>query len=54
MSTEQRLDLSDEALLLAYVDNEAAVEEETPSALYPDVLADAVDRAFADAQASHG
>ena len=36
---EQGLDLSDEELLLAYADNEAAVERETPSALYPDVLA---------------
>jgi len=36
---EQDLDLSDEELLLAYADNEAAVERETPAALYPDVLA---------------
>src|SRR5437764_8565965 len=36
---EQGLDLSDEELLLAYADNEAAVEREAPSALYPDVLA---------------
>jgi 2-haloacid dehalogenase len=36
---EQGLDLSDEELLLAYADNEAAVERQTPSALYPDVLA---------------
>jgi putative hydrolase of the HAD superfamily len=36
---EQGLDLSDEQLLLTYADNEAAVEQETPSALYPDVLA---------------
>jgi 2-haloacid dehalogenase len=36
---EQGLNLSDEELLLAYADNEAAVERETPSALYPDVLA---------------
>src|ERR687885_852978 len=36
---EQGLDLSDEDLLLAYADNEAAVERERPSALYPDVLA---------------
>src|SRR5919199_1906434 len=35
---EQGLDLSAEELLLAYADNEAAVERETPSALYPDVL----------------
>ena len=36
---EQGLDLSDEDLLLAYGTQEAAVEVETPSALYPDVLA---------------
>jgi putative hydrolase of the HAD superfamily len=36
---EQGLNLSDEELLLAYADNEAAVERETPSALYPEVLA---------------
>lgn len=36
---EQGLDLSDEELLLAYADNEAAVERERPSALYPEVLA---------------
>jgi 2-haloacid dehalogenase len=41
---EQGLDLSDEDLLLAYADNEAAVERETPSALYPDVLAMAFHR----------
>jgi putative hydrolase of the HAD superfamily len=41
---EQGLDLSDEELLLAYGDNEAAVERETPSALYPDVLATAFRR----------
>ena len=36
---EQGLDLGDEELLRAYADNEAAVERETPAALYPDVLA---------------
>src|SRR6185295_18319059 len=36
---EQGLDLTDEELLLAYADNEPAVERETPSALYPEVLA---------------
>lgn len=41
---EQGLDLSDEDLLLAYADNEAAVERETPAALYPDVLATAFRR----------
>jgi putative hydrolase of the HAD superfamily len=38
---EHGLDLRDEDLLLAYADNEAAVERETPTALYPDVLATA-------------
>jgi 2-haloacid dehalogenase len=42
---EQGLDLSDEELLLAYADNEAAVESENPSALYPEVLATAFRRA---------
>jgi len=41
---EQGLVLGDEELLLAYADNEAAVERETPSALYPDVLATAFRR----------
>jgi 2-haloacid dehalogenase len=41
---EQGLDLDDEALLLAYADNEAAVERETPTARYPDVLATAFRR----------
>ncbi len=41
---EQGLGLSGEDLLLAYADNEAAVERETPTALYPDVLAAAVRR----------
>ncbi|MDX6371455.1 MAG: 2-haloacid dehalogenase [Nocardioidaceae bacterium] len=41
---EQGLDLTDEQLLLAYADNEAAVERETPTALYPDVLASAFAR----------
>ena len=36
---EQGLELSDEDLLLAYADNEAAVERERPSELYPEVLA---------------
>ena len=38
---EQRLNLTDEQLLLAYADNEAAVERDTPAALYPEVLASA-------------
>jgi putative hydrolase of the HAD superfamily len=41
---EQGLDLADEELLLAYAGNEAAVELETPSALYPEVLAAAFRR----------
>ena len=41
---EHGLDLSDEELLLAYAGNEAAVERETPTALYPDVLATAFRR----------
>ncbi len=41
---EQGLDHTDEELLLAYADNEAAVERETPSAPYPDVLAAAFRR----------
>jgi putative hydrolase of the HAD superfamily len=41
---EQGLDHGDEALLLAYADNEAAVEAEMPSALYPEVLATAFRR----------
>lgn len=40
----QGLDVSDEELLLAYADNEAAVERERPSALYPEVLAMAFHR----------
>jgi putative hydrolase of the HAD superfamily len=36
---EQSLALSDEELLLAYADHEAAVEREAASALYPHVLA---------------
>jgi 2-haloacid dehalogenase len=41
---EQGLDLSNEDLLLAYADNEAAVQRETPTAPYPDVLATAFRR----------
>jgi putative hydrolase of the HAD superfamily len=41
---EHGLDVSDEQLLLAYAENEAAVEREAPSALYPDVLAMAFTR----------
>ncbi len=41
---EQGLELTDEELLLAYADHEAAVERETPAALYPEVLAAALRR----------
>ena len=41
---EQRLAVTDEELLLAYADNEARVEREAPSALYPAVLAAAFRR----------
>ena len=41
---EQGLSVSDEDLLRAYADNEAAVERETPTALYPQVLASAFRR----------
>lgn len=43
-AAEQGLDLSDEDLLLAYADHEAAVERETPTARYPEVLAAAFRR----------
>ncbi len=38
------LELTDEELLLAYGQQEAAVERETPTALYPEVLAEAFRR----------
>jgi len=38
------LDVTDEQLLLAYADNEAAVEREIPTALYPEVIAAAFRR----------
>ncbi len=41
---EQGLDLTDEELLLAYADHEAAVEAETPTTRYDDVLATAFRR----------
>jgi putative hydrolase of the HAD superfamily len=41
---EQRLEVTVEELLLAYADNEAAVQEETPTTLYPEVLATAFRR----------
>ena len=41
---EQGLDVSVEELLLAYGDHEAAVERETPTMVYPDVLATAFRR----------
>jgi 2-haloacid dehalogenase len=41
---EQGLELSDEALLRAYGESEGAVQRETPSALYPEILATAFRR----------
>lgn len=41
---EAGLGLSEEELLLAYADNEAAVEREHPDRLYPEVLAEAFRR----------
>jgi putative hydrolase of the HAD superfamily len=41
---EQGVDLTDEQLLLAHADHEAAVERETPTMRYPDVLAEAFRR----------
>jgi 2-haloacid dehalogenase len=46
-AAEQGLDLSVEDLLLAYADNEAAVERENPTALYPEVLAETFRRTAA-------
>ena len=43
-AAELGLDLTEEDLLLAYADHEAAVERETPTALYPEVLAEAFRR----------
>jgi 2-haloacid dehalogenase len=41
---EQGLNLGDEDLLLAYAGNEAAIEREMPTALYPEILAAAFRR----------
>ena len=41
---EQGLEVSDEDLLLAYGDHEAAVQRETPTSLYPEVLGTAFRR----------
>ena len=41
---EHRLEVSNEDLLVAYAGNEAAVQRETPTARYPDVLAAAFRR----------
>lgn len=41
---EQGLDLTDEELLVAYAEGEAAVEAESPAMLYPEVLAAAFRR----------
>ncbi len=43
-AAERGLDLSQEDVLLAYADHEAAVERESPTTLYPDVLAEAFRR----------
>ena len=43
-AAELGLDLGEEDLLLAYADHEAAVERDTPTALYPEVLAEAFRR----------
>ena len=51
---EQGLEQSDEALLLAYGDAEAAVEAEQPTARYPDVIATAFRRAGAELGAEVG
>jgi 2-haloacid dehalogenase len=41
---EQGLEVTDEQLLLAYADNEAAVERDAPTTRYPEVLAEAFRR----------
>ncbi|MFL6132211.1 MAG: haloacid dehalogenase type II [Nocardioidaceae bacterium] len=41
---QHELEVTDEELLLAYADNEATVEREIPTALYPEVLATAFRR----------
>jgi 2-haloacid dehalogenase len=46
-AADQGLDLGSEDLLLAYGDHEAAVERETPTARYPEVLAEVFRRAGA-------
>ena len=51
-AAEQGLDASHEQLLLAYADNEAAVEREDPTARYPEVLATAFRRTGAGLGAS--
>ncbi len=43
-ASEQGLDVTDEQLLLAFADHEAAVERETPTTRYPEVLAEAFRR----------
>ena len=47
-AAEQGLGKTDEELLLAYADNEAAMERETPTALYPEILASAFRRTGED------
>ena len=51
---EQDLGLSDEDLLLAYADNEAAVERETPTALYSRPPSVAPGTAWASRSAANG
>ena len=46
-AAEQGLNLTDEDLLRAYADHEAAVELQKPTALYPEVLAEAFRRTCA-------
>ena len=44
MGARRRAELTDEQLLLAYADDEAAVERENPTTLYPEVVATAFRR----------
>lgn len=49
---EQDLDVTEQQLLLAYADHEAAVERQTPTARYPEVLAEAFRRTGAGFETS--
>jgi putative hydrolase of the HAD superfamily len=51
-SREQGLEVTDEQLLRAYADNEAAIEREAPTARYPDVITAAFRRTGAGFGAS--